>query len=240
MDLTAMRLADLRMGLVLIALAAAMLIGASDFPITDSYAGVRNVWYVSPALFPLIIATLIAVLALVLITNALLTIGWSEAGAAFRTGPLVITDRTLRFLYIVAIIATYVYISIPRVDFFIATVAVLLPFVGSFWIGGVRPIAVSFALLVLASLILILAAATAGPGPLLDGLAALVGLVQFTALWRVAGNDRQQRRRLAWTSGIALAAAFILCVAFKYGLLVPLPHQGVVIDLMDSIYYGLR
>jgi len=240
MNVTAMRRADLRMGLVLILLAAGMLIGASDFPITDSYAGVRNVWYVSPALFPLMIATLILFLALVLISNALIAIGWTEAGAAFKTGPLVVTDRSLRFLYIVTVIASYVYISIPRVDFFIASAAVLLPFIGAFWMGGIRPIAVAFALLVISSLILILVAATAGPGPWLDGMATLVGLVQFYALWRVAGNDPVQRRRLGSTVGIGLGAALVLCVAFKYGLLVPLPYQGVVIDLMDNVYYGLR
>jgi hypothetical protein len=235
-----MRRADLRMGLVLIALATAMLIGATDIPMTDSYGGVRNVWYVSPALFPLIIAALIFVLALILIANALTTIGWTEAGAAFKTGPLRLTDRTLRFLYIVAVIASYVYISIPRIDFFIATVAVLLPFIGTFWLGGNRPIAVSFAMLLLASAMLVLTASTVGPGPWLDCLAAIVGLVQFYALWRIAGHVPDHHRKLALTALVAVGSALVLSVAFKYGLLVPLPHQGVVIDLMDSLYYGLR
>ena len=240
MDVTAMRKADLRMGILLFLFGTAVLIGATDFPLTDSYAGVRNVWYVSPALLPLIVSGLILILSLALIANALVTIGWAGAGESFRIGSLDLTDRRLRFALIIAVIVTYVYVAIPGVDFLIASTTTLLSLIGGFWFGGRRPVALMLVLVVLAALVQIVLAAVAGSGPLLDSFSALAGVVQFYALWRLAAGDRLRQRRAAATVAIALGVSLFLCIAFKYGLLVPLPHEGVVMEFMNSLYYGLR
>ena len=72
-DVKSLRKADFWTSIVLFALGVAMFIGATTFPMTDSYGGVQNVWYVSPALFPMIIASTLVILSLVLFANAIMT-----------------------------------------------------------------------------------------------------------------------------------------------------------------------
>ena len=57
-----LRKADFWTSLVLLALAAGMLVETLTYPLEGSYAGVRNAWYVSPALLPLIVALTLIVL----------------------------------------------------------------------------------------------------------------------------------------------------------------------------------
>ncbi|MEZ5866896.1 MAG: hypothetical protein R3D25_23510, partial [Geminicoccaceae bacterium] len=63
------RPSDLWTGLALLLIAAAMAGGALQFPLRGTYAGVKNAWYVSPALFPLIVATCLFLLAVTLIVT---------------------------------------------------------------------------------------------------------------------------------------------------------------------------
>ena len=54
-DKAGLRKADFWTSILLFALGVAMIGGATTFPMKDSYGGVQNVWYVSPALFPLLV-----------------------------------------------------------------------------------------------------------------------------------------------------------------------------------------
>ena len=58
-----MRGADIVIGIIFIILGVLILIGAFQMPLKDSYGGVESVWYVSPALMPLIIGVVMILLA---------------------------------------------------------------------------------------------------------------------------------------------------------------------------------
>ncbi len=96
-DKTGLRTADFWTSLALFALGVAMIGGAATFPMTDSYGGVRNVWYVSPALFPLLVAATLVVLSAVLLVNSIVTGGARRALAGFgkAIGGLSARDRRL-------------------------------------------------------------------------------------------------------------------------------------------------
>ena len=47
--------ANFKVGLVLLIICAVFFVHTLSFPMTGSYGGVENQWYVSPALFPLIL-----------------------------------------------------------------------------------------------------------------------------------------------------------------------------------------
>ncbi|MCP3868621.1 MAG: hypothetical protein GY703_11085 [Gammaproteobacteria bacterium] len=57
-----LRRLDFRTGILLSLLAIGIIWEASGYPISDSYGGVQNVWYVSPALFPLLVGGLLLLL----------------------------------------------------------------------------------------------------------------------------------------------------------------------------------
>ena len=48
-----LRKADIFSGLAIFLFGLFMVLMASEMPMKDSWGGVQNVWYVSPALFPL-------------------------------------------------------------------------------------------------------------------------------------------------------------------------------------------
>jgi uncharacterized membrane protein len=50
----------------------------------DSWGGVQNVWYVSPALFPLLVGSMIMLLGALLTRTALKRIGFKEFGSTVR------------------------------------------------------------------------------------------------------------------------------------------------------------
>ena len=77
MDKDKLRKADFFSGIIILLFGAWIVRQAFKMPMKDSYAGVQNVWYVSPALFPLLIGSILALLGLFLV--GLLFFGFSYA-----------------------------------------------------------------------------------------------------------------------------------------------------------------
>jgi hypothetical protein len=98
-------------------------------PMKDSWGGVQNVWFVSPALFPLFVGVMIVLLGALLIRTAM------PKKSAFRpckraalarrpglAGRYLKTAAVMRFYAMVVLLFSYVYLNIPRVDFFLCSV----------------------------------------------------------------------------------------------------------------------
>lgn len=239
----ARRRADLWTSLVLLVIAAAMIGGALQFPLEGDYAGVRNAWYVSPALFPLIVAAAIASLAVALLLTAI------RAGAASRTG----TGSAIAgmgggghdVLLIGGLITAFVAALVPRVDFILAAAFFLFAFTTAFHTGRkdlARVVLGGFALAALG--VLVVAALGMTPQSrsmaafLVDGLILLLlALVMAVVWWRADGHSRQAVRQCI---GVALATPLILAVVFKIFLLVPLPREGLIVVALDTLRYAVR
>jgi len=234
----AMRRADLRTACLLILLAIAMLAETTTFPMTDSYAGVKNVWYVSPALFPLIIGGLLLILALVLAGSAARHLGTAEALRQLVPPPRLGGERGLRFLLLLAAIIVFVYILVPRVDFVVAAAFFLLTLVQPFHLDRGQDLAAAlFLSLVVALAVLLLAPLSEG------GIWRPVDLATLAGLLALAGAGLLMTRRTPlfgrFLAGLAVAVAVPLVLApiFRYGLLVPLPTEGLVIEAMHQFVY---
>ena len=250
-DVKSLRKADFWTSIVLFALGVAMFIGATTFPMTDSYGGVQNVWYVSPALFPLIIATALVILSLVLFANAILTVGVRDAIACIGGLSYRLSERDVRLVMVIALISAYVYALVPRVDFFLATALFLQAFIGSFYPERSDMMKVHAAPF-LAFSVLVGVLALVGPtrepetvfAGVIDaaalGLFVIVAIVAIVALRRLAGPQQPDRRRVRIGLIVSVVVPLILCPVFKYLLLVPLPMEGMVTGAMDSIRYALR
>lgn len=242
-----MRKADFWTSLAFFVIAAGMIGSALTMPLKDSFAGVQNVWYVSPALLPFAIAIGLLILATMLLTNAVRTGGARAALAALGGNTTADREAMERMLAAIAIIAGYVVGLIPRVDYFIATFLFLQVFIAAFYLGR-REIRIY---LTAAFLVISGSAFLAGlfgrypaPGTLgryaLDGIVLVVCALLCLATARRLAGDTVGRRRFRVTVGISIAVSLLTSVSFKFGLLVPLPAEGLVIRALEVIHLALR
>ena len=234
---------DFKTGILLILLSLGVLWEASTYPMTDSYGGVQNVWYVSPALFPLIIGLLLFILALVLVGNALVFHGWS---AVWRDKNVIQTRPgrgVLRFFGVVVFFSAFVYAYIPNVDFFIASVLFLFTFISGYYLErkDVLIINIIFYTLIAGALLLI-TKITGEPTNhwLTDGLTTFGLFSLFLISQNARNEDETYVKKLRVALLVSILVPAILCPIFKFGLLVPLPSEGIYIELMEQIKYLFR
>jgi len=252
MDKERLRRADLITAVILILFGAWIIGDAFTMPMKDSWGGVMNVWYVSPALFPLTIGISIVLLGCLLFGIAIKAVGVRQVMfhiAAFiekkRRGRL-ISMPTMRFFAIVFLFLFFVYMNIPRVDFFISSLLFLIVFIVMFYVEDER-VFIRLVTFYLAGstvfffyFILGINAALAARVPYPADILTAIFLVSYMVYaWRLVRADAALRKRYAIGIIIAVSVPVILCPVFKYFLLVPLPYEGIVVTVMDEVYYTL-
>lgn len=247
MSKNALRRADFKTSIILFLLSLGMLFEAMSFPMTDSYGGVQNAWYLSPALLPLLAASALILLSLVLFTNAVRSGGARDLFAFSKPGDSIFAERNQRLLAILFLICGYVFLLIPRVDFFVATAFFLLAFILAFYpdramllkANTVAFVAVCAVAWLLEATGLSKTLTTTIPHPL--DIFCLVAFVAMALANRLlVDSSAPVHKRINTTVIVSVVVPALLTPAFKYGLLVPLPTEGAAIELMEQIRYGLR
>ena len=139
LDKEKLRKADIFSGAIICLFGLWIILQALKMPMKDSWGGVQNVWYVSPAIFPLFIGCIIMLLGGLLCRTALKTIGfkafaattrWLASKALFQ---FLNSGQNLRFYAIVVLLLSFVFLNIPRIDFFLSAVLFLVVFITSFY-----------------------------------------------------------------------------------------------------------
>jgi predicted AlkP superfamily pyrophosphatase or phosphodiesterase len=128
-DLMALRRADMKTALVLMIVSTFAIIESLSFPLTGNYAGVQNVWYVSPALFPIIISSVLFLCGLVLMIKSIIFIKQNALTATAKES----TASWWRFYVLVSLIAGQVYGFVPLVDFALSSFIFLFVFIFAFY-----------------------------------------------------------------------------------------------------------
>lgn len=242
-----LRKADFITSLILILFSIWMFFTTTKMPMKDSYGGVMNVWYVSPALFPLFISIAIFILGTVLLIHAIRTGGarkfFEDLSGKTRGEP----EKTLRFVGILLVLVTYVYLNIPRIDFFISTMFCLIVFISMFYFDD--PVLLRKMILFyfggsLLFFILFLAGTDKALNQsfpyTMDVLVLVFFLSYFLYCRRLVQRDTLLKKKLRLTLIMATVVPLIFCPAFKFFLLVPLPTEGGIIELMSIIRYAFR
>ncbi len=245
-----LRQADLFVSILIAAAGAAIVLTAATFPRGAELSGVRNDWYVSPALVPYAIGGGLALMGIILFTIAFREIGAAglkdalqSLGTAFR-GIRSPKTETIRVLAVVICLATEVYLFLPRVDFVLSAAFFLVALMSMF----------AFEDDILLKKLLILFCAFSAPlvvyfvsglGARLEetfyfasdipAAALLAGFIVTAG--RSAGREHSRRfRRLVL---IAFVVPLLLVPVFKYLLYIPFPREGGVIALMDYVRFDL-
>lgn len=244
MEKKQLRSADCISAIMLIAFGLWVLITTvTTFPMKGSWGGVKNVWYVSPALFPIFISVGIIGLGIVLLLNAmkegaLATL--SEKMANFKPG---ISEDMLRFFSIVLVFAALVYVYVPRNDFFLAALFCLTVFMSTFYLDQLDLLKTCTGFFFVASLVFFLLAVFNISPALQQGyvLDILLFLTYLGYIGFVFGHLKDRpalRKSFSLTLLISFAVPLFLVPLFKYALLVPFPTEGGAIEIMNMFWYS--
>lgn len=250
MDKELLRKADIFSG-GLVMLAGLLIVSfALQMPMKDSYGGVQNVWYVSPALFPLFVGAMLVLLGGGLIRTALKAVGLEgiqKVVSFFRSKDFVEylkSEDTVRYYGVVTILLGFVFLFIPRVDFFPAAILFLLVLFSMYYCGDHQHLCrlLKWSLVTLGGYVLLF---TTGIVAALDKIiprpadwltmALIIVLALYTK--KAVGQDPSRKKRLRTSLIIAVIAPCTVGIIFKYFLLVPMPSEGVVVWLLDAIWY---
>lgn len=247
METQKLRRADFVTSIIMMLAAVAILIMTFQMPMRDTYGGVRNVWYVSPALLPLIVGFGILILSVVLLFNSIRTGGAADCIAGLKTMTVRIDDANQRFIGILLALGTFVYLYIPRVDFFLSIMLFLAYFVPAYYydeLSDLRKLSVLYGAIATVFLVLF---ATGIADRINDGFAfatdviALVGtIVLLVSARRLAGSDRERVRKFRLSLIVTIVTPLFLTPVFRFLLFVRLPHEGGIVQLLQLIWYSLR
>lgn len=246
-----LRKADIFSGTLILVLGLFIIGQGLQMPMKDSWGGVQNVWFVSPALFPLFVGSMLALLGGILISIALKSVGLEGVRSVFRyfgswefTGFLR-NRANIRFYGVVFNLIMFVFLMIPRVDFFLAAFLFLLTFFFMYYLGDHQTLTKIFTFVIVAYLLLALFLLFGIAGkfkslPELSGdyltIAILAALcIRVGAL---VGGDPERKRRYRLSLLIGFLAPLTVGVIFKYFLLVPMPFEGIIVQLMDAVWYA--
>lgn len=250
LDKKNLRKADVYSGAIFFLFGLWVVTRSLKMPMKDSWGGVQNVWYVSPAIFPLFVGAIIMILGLLLCRTALKTIGMKTFGEtlSWLTGKELFSFLNsipnLRFYSITVLFFSFVYLNIPRIDFFICAVLFLVVFISAFYfddavllkklfffyLAGTAALIVFFVF----RLDQLLGKTIAFPG---DILAAIFILAYCVYAWTLIHSDPVMRKKFRTALIVAFVAPFAVGMIFKYFLLVPMPSEGLVVAVMDYFWY---
>ena len=248
MDKVEMRKKDFVTSLILIAFGIFMILyTVTEIPMKDSFGGVMNVWYVSPGLFPIWIGGLIIIMGIILCHRAVKDGGAKKFYEDLSHRRKDSSGKMQRFWGILLVILAYVYLYIPRIDYFLSTMLCLMVFISFFYLD--RPGFLNrLSLFYLSGCLLFLAIFLVGVDKKLnerflysmDLLAFLFFLSYLIYCKVLIRGDGVLKRRLKMTLIMSIVPSLILIPSFKYFLLVPLPVEGGFIELMNIVRYALR
>ena len=245
-----LRKADVYSGAIIFLFGLWVVWQAAKMPMKDSWGGVQNVWYVSPAIFPLFVGCMIMLLGGLLCRTALKMIGlkafaetarWLSSKAILH---FLNSIPNLRFYTIAVLFLSFVYLNIPRIDFFLSAVLFLTVFITSFYFDDAELLKKLFFFYLAGVIVLIiyffcgLNAMLGRVMPFPADFLALCFIVAYCAYgWILIRNNPVLRKKYRTAMIVAIASPMVVGAIFKYFLLVPMPAEGLVVALLDYFWY---
>lgn len=246
-----LRKADIFSGSIIFLFGLWVVLQAIKMPMKGSWGGVQNVWFVSPALFPLLVGSIIMLLGALLTRTAFKEVGFQEIGNVLRwlfsrdMSVFLKTPANTRFYAIVTLFFSLVYINISRIDFFLCSVLFLMVFITMFYfnehtllkkllyfyLAGTAIFVIYFIFNVNAVLEPVIPFAG-------DWLTMVFIIAYCIYCWALIRGNPALRKKYRLSLILAITAPFLIGSIFKYLLLVPMPTEGLVVVVLDAIWYG--
>ena len=250
MEKDKLRKADIFSGSVIFLFGLWIISQAIKMPMKDSWGGVQNVWFVSPALFPLFVGSMIMLLGALLIRTSVKEVGLKEVENVIRW--LISTDMarflktpsTIRFYAIFVLFFSLVYLNISRIDFFLCSILFLTVFVSMFYFDDDNLFQKLFFFYMAGTVLFIVYFALNVPAildpalPFASDWLTLVFIISYCIYaWTLVRSIPTLRKKYRTSLILAITAPFLIGPIFKYLLLVPMPTEGLIVAVMDAIWY---
>ena len=250
MDKDKLRKADIFSGGMIFLFGLWVISQGLKMPMKDSWGGVQNVWFVSPALFPLFVGAMIALLGAMLVRTALKEVGVAEFKKVLRwliSAELVRylkTPPVIRLYAMAVLFVAYVFLNIPRIDFLLGSVLFLVAFISMFYFDDDALLKKFFYFYLTGTVVCLLYFTLEIPKtletilPYPNDWLTFVFIIAYAAYaWALTRHSPPLRKKYRISLILAVIVPFIICPIFKYFLLVPMPKEGLVVAVMDAIWY---
>lgn len=250
LEIEKLRKADIFTGILISLFGLWVISQALKMPMKDSWGGVQNVWFVSPALFPLFVGAVIVLLGIALVINALKVVGFSgltDTLAWLRSAHLIRflkNEAMLRFHAIIVLLFSFVFLNIPRIDFFLGSVLFLCAFITMFYLDDPALLIRMLRVYLIGTIVFFFWFMLGMPAALQDRLpypsdwlALFFILVYCITVFRLIRGNPVLRKKYKTGLILSIAAPFTIGPIFKYFLLVPMPTEGLIVAVMDAIRY---
>jgi len=242
-----LRKADFITSVLLLFFSLWIIVETLKMPMKDTFGGVQNVWYVSPALFPLIISIFIMILGTILLIHSIKSGGAKYFLDHFSIKYKGLSEKNIRFIGILLALFSFVYLNVPRVDFFISVTLFLTYFISVFYFDEENLLR-KFTLFYFTGTIVFVIIFVFGISRtfnsyykyFIDILAIFFYLSYVFYNWINIKNSNIFLKRFIISLVVSLVVPLFLCPTFRYFLLVPLPKEGLIIQFMHNIYYYLK
>ena len=245
-----LRKADIYSGAVMCLFGLWIVLQAVKMPMKDSWGGVQNVWYVSPAIFPLFVGCMIMLLGGLLCRTALKIVGFKAFGQTVRwllskaLWQFLNSIPVLRFYTIIVLFLSFVFLTIPRIDFFLSAFLFLVVFITSFYFDDAILLKKLFFFYLGGIIVLILYFALGLNDPLgrivpfpADILTICFMVSYSVYAWMLIRSNSMLQKKYRTAMIVAFVSPFVVGMIFKYFLLVPMPSEGLVVAVTDYFWY---
>lgn len=245
-----LRKADIFSGSIISLFGLWIISQAVKMPMKDSWGGVQNVWFVSPALFPLFVGSMIMLLGILLIRTALKEVGLK---ATIRVLSWLISPEmylflkrpsNIRFYAITILFFSLVYLNITRIDFFLCSILFLMVFISMFYFDDNTLLKKLLYFYLAGTLIFIVYFLLKIPAllepalPYASDWLTIVFIIAYCIYtWTLIRSVPTLRIKYRTSMILAIAAPFLIGPIFKYILLVPMPTEGLIVAVLDVIWY---
>lgn len=150
----------------------------------------------------------------------------------------------MRFHATVVLLFSFVFLNIPRIDFFLCSVLFLSAFITMFYLDDpallvkmLRAYLVGTTVFILWFLLDIPEALEASLPYASDWLTLIFILAYCIFVFRLIRGNALLRKKYKTGLILSVVAPFTIGSAFKYFLLVPMPTEGLIVMVMDAIRY---
>ena len=243
--------ADFRTALVLLAITLFLFFETLTYPMSGDYAGVESQWYVSPALFPLVILSCLLLCSLILLVKSLRAQGYKAFFSVSVWFGNHLEKRIRDRWLVILLLIVYVYGLIPSVDFYLASVVFLLSLTSRFY----YEIKQSFLVITSTNVGLMLAlyfikmhwlmaeevtylSINQAENVIFWSDCCAVFFISILLLKNIFNPCTSDTRKLITNSVVTLMVPLVLVMVFSYLLFVPMPVEyGSVVSMLDNLIY---
>ena len=150
----------------------------------------------------------------------------------------------LRYYFIVVLFLSFVFLTIPRIDFFLSAFLFLVVFITSFYLDDAMLLKKLFFFYLTGIIVLILYFALGLNDPLgriipfPADILTLCFIVSYSVyVWMLIRGNPLLRKKYRTAMIVAFVSPFVVGMIFKYFLLVPMPSEGLVVAVTDYFWY---